>query len=122
MDNFYHDCPAMMNDGGRQLGDYKSATRRNEYIKYINDITRDDEYRLFLQQNGAKLENNIWKYHMTHNACRVNPCANNFPTRITSEQMIQQRIANDKNALSGYKTNAQNMGCEKFEDFRMTPQ
>ena len=44
-------CPAKMDDG-RYLQDFRSATRRDQYNKYINGIVRDDDYRLYLQQNG----------------------------------------------------------------------
>ena len=71
-DNKYPNCPALMSDG-RLFTDYKTATRRNEYIKHVNGFHRDDEYRAFLQSNGATMIGNLWNYHKTHNSC--NECA-----------------------------------------------
>ena len=79
MDNYFQSCLPMMEDQGRQLGDFKTATRRNEYIKYINDIWRDDQYRLFLQLNGKQIMDREWNYHKENNSCWVNECVHNYP-------------------------------------------
>ena len=120
MDNFYHNCPPMMSYGGRQFTDYKTPTRRNEYIKYINGITRDDQYRLFLQNNGVQIEDNIWNYHKTHDLCNINPCVHNYPTRNIPQHFVEEREAHDKRALNNYQSSEQNMGCSKYEDFRLS--
>ena len=41
MDNYYANCPAR--SYGRDLSNYKSDSMVNEYIKYENGITRDDD-------------------------------------------------------------------------------
>ena len=120
MDNFYHNCPPMMSDGGRQFTDYKTPTRRNEYIKYINGITRDDQYRLFLQTNGSQIENNIWDYHKTNDSCKVNPCVHLYPTRNIPQHFMEEREAHDQRALNNYQSDKPNMGCPPYKDFRMS--
>ncbi len=120
MDNIYHSCPAAMEDGGRQFTDHKSGTRRNEYIKYINEITRDDKYREFLQTNGTTIENNVWEYHKTHNSCRVNPCVHKYPTRMMPQQFLEERMAHDARAANDYKSKKANQNCPVFEDYRLT--
>lgn len=95
MDNFFHNCPPMMEDGGRHLTDYQTDTRRNEYIKYINDIWRDDQYRLFLQLNGKKILDREWEYHKKHNSCWVNDLIHIYPTRQSPMSFMQERQAYD---------------------------
>ena len=59
MDNFFKNCPPKMNDS-RHLTDYRTATRREEYIKYVNNVVRNDDHRLFLQQNADRFMNDEW--------------------------------------------------------------
>lgn len=53
MDNIFKSCPPKMEDG-RFLTDYRTDSARNQYIKSINGLVRDDDYRIFLQQNTEK--------------------------------------------------------------------
>lgn len=122
MDNFFHDCPPMMSDGGRQFGDFKTATRRNEYIKYINDIWRDDRYRLFLQQNGGQILDKEWQYHKENNSCHEGGCIHNYPTRSTNQQYAQEKAAYD--SVYDKRTNSELAPlrqCRKQKDFRLFP-
>lgn len=120
MDNFYQSCPVKMSDQ-RHLSDYRSSTRRNEYIRYINDITRDDQYRLFLQLNGSEIANNEWKYNKMFNSCWQNSCVHKYPTRINNEIAAQEKVLYD--SINNKRTNAQLAPmrvCEQFQDYRMT--
>ncbi len=72
MDNYYTSCPPRMQDGGRHLGDFQSSVRRNEHIRHILGINRDDEYRLFLQQNGKKILDKQWETYKCNNSCWEN--------------------------------------------------
>lgn len=119
VDNFYPNCPPMMD--GRHLGDFQTATRRNEYIKYANDIYRNDQYRLFLQKNGKTFMDKEWEFHNKHNRCWVNDCVHNYPTRSTPRHFLQERQAYD--SIYNLKTNKQMVPmrqCQQFKDFRMT--
>lgn len=116
MDNIYNYCPAMMADGGRQFTDYKTATRRNEYIKYINGITRDDQYRVFLQQNGTQIQNNMWDYHKTYSSCRTTSCIHNAPTRDSPQDFAKQREAFENQFKKNTK---KGKNCSKEADFRL---
>lgn len=122
MDNFFQNCPPMMEDGFRQLTDYKTSTRRNEYIKYINDIWRDDQYRLFLQLNGQQIMDREWKYHKENNSCRVSECVHNYPTRVNNRLMWQERQIHDSqiNPCTNEKL-AKMRQCHKFQDYRLNP-
>ena len=122
MDNFFQNCPPMMEDQGRQLGDYKTATRRNEYIKYINDIWRDDQYRLFLQSNGKEIMEREYAYHKKNNRCWANECVHNYPLRVSPRHMAQEMEA--YNSVWNLKTNERMQPlrqCEKWNDFRLNP-
>jgi len=120
MDNFFPNCPAMMS--GRDLGDYKSETRRNEYIKYINDIWRDDQYRLFLQMNGKEVMDREWQYYRKNQSCWVSDCVHNYPTRMLPRHFVQERQAYDSiNNPSTNKKLEHMRQCKQYNDFRMTP-
>ena len=90
MDNVYKNCPALMSDA-RFLTDYKSSTRRNEYIKYVNDIHRDDDLRVFLQKNGKNIADNVWNYHKKNNYCNVNGCVHARPSRNVPADLIKEK-------------------------------
>jgi hypothetical protein len=118
MDNFYQNCPPKMD--GRDFGDYQSATRRNEYIKYVNDIHRDDQYRLFLQTNGTELLDNMWNYQRRFNSCPVQTCVHHYPLRTNPRQMVQEREAYD--SIYDMNTNekmAQFRECVPMNDYRL---
>jgi hypothetical protein len=114
MDNYFHNCPPMMEDQGRHLSDFQSSTRRDEYIKYVNNIWRDDQYRLFLQTNGKTLADNEWEYHRKHNSCWVNPCVHQYPTRCQQKHYVQERQVFD----SVYDLNT----MEKYQELKKCPQ
>lgn len=123
MDNYFKNCPPMMEDQGRHLGDYKTATRRNEYIKYINDIVRDDQYRLFLQKNGKEILDREWSWQRKNNSCWENDCVHNYPTRSLPRHMWQEREAYD--SITNPKTHqalAPLRKCESWADYRLNPQ
>lgn len=110
-----------MEDQGRHLSDFQSSTRRDEYIKYVNDIYRDDQYRLFLQLNGREIMNREWNYHNKYNRCWDNDCIHHYPTRSLPRHMVQERQAFD----SIFDRNTRNQmaplrQCTRYQDFRLT--
>ncbi len=122
MDNYFQSCPPMMEDQGRHLGDFKTATRRNEYIKYVNDVHRDDQYRLFLQLNGGEILDNMWNYQRKYNSCWVNDCIHHYPTRSNTRHFVQEREAYD--SIFDPNTNTQlapMRQCKPYQDFRVNP-
>ena len=120
MDNFYHDCPPMMSDG-RHFTDYKTATRRNEYIKYINTIYRDDDYRLFLQDNTNSILNNVWDFHKKNTNCWKNSCVHIYPTRSIPRHFVQEREAYDQiYQVTQPPATEACKNCKKYRDMRST--
>lgn len=105
MDNYFQNCPAVMNDSGRLFGDFKTATRRNEYIKYINDIYRDDQYRYFLQNNAQLIMDREWEWNKKNTQCWTNDCIHHYPLRNNPRHFVQEREAYD--SIFNLRTNAQ---------------
>lgn len=116
MDNYFQNCPPMMADG-RFLTDYRTATRREESIKYINGIVRDDEYRMFLQQNAEKIADNEWSFLRAEKSCWNNECLFNSPTRVDPASYHAERVNYDNVRM---KHGASISKCEKFDDYRMS--
>ena len=122
MDNFFRGCPAMMNDGFRPLTDHKTATRRAEYIKYINDLWNNNQERLFLQQNGYEFLQKEHNYHKNKNSCFVNDCVHIYPTRSTPRHLWQEMQV--YNSIYDKNTNeklAPMRVCYPYKDYRLNP-
>ncbi len=117
MDNFFKNCPAVMSDG-RQFTDYKTDTRRNEYIKYINNVIRDDDYRVFLQKNGENILDNEWQYNKKQMSCHENECIHKYPTRTLPQYFPKERQAFDD--LFAPNRPHQNHTCENYKDYRLS--
>ena len=118
MDNYYHGCPPMLSDG-RIFADHRPATQREESIKYINNIVRDDEYRLFLQQNASTIMTNIWNEYSTNSSCFVNECVHNYPTRVGVNDFKVER--ENYNQLLRPKAERNNFHiCQKNNDYRLS--
>ena len=117
MDNYWKNCPPKMDDG-RFTTNYKTATCINEYIKYVNGITRDDDYRLFLQLNATKMMDSEWIYFKQNDSCWNNACVHKYPLRMDPRNFSQER----QNANLLFKTNElpDTLKCQKFSDYRMT--
>lgn len=119
MDNFYHNCPAQMSDG-RHVADYTTSTRRNEHIKYINNIYCNDKYRMFLQQNGAKLADNVFNHYEKTQTCWENPCVHiQKETKVTPTDMSNELKRYNQRAINNYKASTQTTGCVFYEDYRL---
>jgi hypothetical protein len=78
-DNFHKDCPAVMNYS--PFTDYRSSNKREQYVKTMNGIVCNDEYRQFLQSNTEKIMESEWDYLAQNYSCRTNPCIHTLPTR-----------------------------------------
>lgn len=120
MDNYYLNCPPKMSDQGRMLGDYKSPTWTNEYIRHVNGIYRDDQYRLFLQTNGKEMLDNEWDYYTRNASCWNSPCVHKYPTRVTNYDFAHEMQV--YNSIFDMNTNeefAPERVCHKYKDFRM---
>jgi len=115
-DNFFPSCPAVMNYS--PFTDYRQSNRREQYIRNINGIVRDDDFRLFYQGNAEKIMNAEWKYMKQNFGCQENYCFHNLPTRPPHGAFYtEMKTYND--VKSGKQTTNLPV-CKKFEDYRMT--
>jgi len=121
MDPYFKSCPAKMNDG-RLFNDFKTATRRNEEIKYINDIRRDDKYRIMLQQNGTTFMKRTEEYNKEHKSCTAHTCIHTYPTRVTSASFSEELNRYNRRAMLNNQENCnlQDMACPIFDNYKMT--
>ena len=120
MDNIYKGCPPKMSDA-RFLTDYRTANTRNQYIKSINGLVRDDDYRLFLQQNTNQIMDNEWKFMKDANSCATSTCLHQCPTRVTNGSNYEELRTYDAVKSGKLKPTDKNYPtCKKFQDYRMT--
>ena len=117
MDNYYSNCPPRMDDA-RFTTNYKLDSAINEYIKYMNGITRDDDYRLFLQLNADKLMDSEWLYLRRNDSCWNNACVHKYPLRMDPRLFEQERQNADM--LFKYSELPENLKCIKYTDYRAT--
>ena len=117
MDNYYKNCPARMSDGNF-LTNYKTASNYNELIKFQNNIVRDDDYRLFLQNNAEKMIDAEWLNLRKNNSGWKNACVHTYNTRMDPRNFAQEREA--FNSLFKSNTMPVNLKCEEYADYRLT--
>jgi len=117
MDNYFKNCPPLMEDQGRNISDFRSEADRNDHIKYINNIQRDDQYRLFLQTNAKDIMQKEWAYLKTNNACWDNICTHVYPTLGNYKQFIKEReifeSSFDLNNGNNYNK------CKTYDDYHL---
>lgn len=109
-DNFFVGCPAKSGPGFREMTNYYPNTVMNEQIRFNNNIRRDDEYRLFLQQNAEDLEKKEWNYLRTNYSCFPNECI--FDNKRT---LVHPRVFNEE--LTRYNQLAKNLPIEEKVEF-----
>ena len=112
-DNYYKECPAVM--AYSQLTDYRQPAAREQYIRSINNIVSDHEYRYFLQNNASKIMDAEWNLLTKSYNCQPNECIHNSPTRQTEAELYKElKLYND--TRSG---KVENLQCKKLGDYRM---
>jgi len=116
MDNFFKTCPPKMSDG-RLFTDFRTPVRREEYVKYINGIVRDDEYRLFLQQNAETILDQEFEYNKKTKSCWVNDCVHTYPTRVYPPWFAEERKNYDTLQMPNRKVF---FPCTQNADYRAT--
>ena len=114
-DNYYKECPSVMDYS--QMTDYRQPSVREQYIRNINNIVSEHEYRFFLQTNGAKIMDTEWSLLNKNYNCQPNVCIHNSPTRQPEgDQFKELKLYNE--TRTG-KVNAEAVQCKKLPDYRM---
>ena len=65
-------CPAKMNDS-RIFTNYLLNSKLESYVKQVNGITDDNEYRVFLQKNASTIMNNERTFLSVNKRCDFQP-------------------------------------------------
>ncbi len=110
MDNFFQNCPAIMSDG-RLFTEWRSDVLLNENIKDVNNVVRDDDYRILLQKNADAFMNQEWMYISEQAKCNQTKCVHKYSTRMPLRYLCQEM--NDYNARK-----VEN--CPVYNDYRLT--
>ena len=116
MDNYYQNCPAKMDDGNF-ITNYRTSACNNEYIKYVNGIVRDDDYRLFLQLNANKMMDAEWQFLRKNDSCWNNACVHKYPLRM--DPRLFGKELQDANLLFQKRELPDSLQCTRYADYRM---
>lgn len=84
MDNYFHECPPMMDDG-RLFTDYRSSQVREELFRYKNCVASENEARLFRIDNGEDIMDKEWDQTQQSKSCFPRKvCFHKYPTTKVS--------------------------------------
>jgi len=114
-DNFFKSCPAIMDYS--TLTDYRQSYRREEYIRNINAIPSEHDYRLFLQENTPKILDAEWAFLKKEFGCDGNICIHNYPTRQPDGTHAQEMKV--YNAVKTGKLDSSQFVCDRSNDYRL---
>ncbi len=114
-DNFFKNCPAVMDYS--MMTDYRQPYQREEYIRNINAISDEYQYRAFLQKNTGKILDAEWNYMTEEYSCNANMCLHNYPTTSTNKAHAEEMKL--YNAIKTGKVDPAQFKCEKKENYRM---
>lgn len=85
MDNYFHGCPPMMDDG-RLFTDYRSSAVREEIFRYKNCITSENEARTLRINTADEIMDEEWDNMRKTKSCFTQKkCYHTHPTsRVTT--------------------------------------
>jgi hypothetical protein len=108
---------------GRFLTDYRSANTREQYNKTINGygLAGDNQFRMFLQQNGEQIMDSEWNFYIDQIACKPTCCVHTNPTRTTSGDNFEELKTYDAIRQNKLKPSDKAYpSCAKMADYRLT--
>lgn len=85
MDNYFHECPPMMEDG-RLFTDFRSSQVREEIFRYKNCVTSENEARTLRIEAASKIMDEEWDHLRKTKSCfPQKKCYHKHPTtRVTT--------------------------------------
>jgi hypothetical protein len=94
MDNYFHQCPPMMDDG-RLFTDYRSSQVREEIFRYKNCVVSENEARTLRMDNGSQILDDEWNLDRATRSCMPEKkCFHKYPiTRVTTEYNNAELLA-----------------------------
>lgn len=114
-DNFFKLGPAKMSDA-RVFTDYRTATTREEYNKQKNKLFKDNEYRIYLQENAEYIIENEWQNNKKLYFVNNTNCIHNYNTAVDPQTFYVERSKYD--TIYGKKNNL--YPCQQYSDYRLT--
>ncbi len=107
MNNFFPSCPALMADD-RIFTDYRSPIVREETNKRVANINRDDNFRMFLQQNGKNIMSNDWMNLEKMGKCFKNSCVHHQNRTISNNAEFAREFRDYNIMMKKYPTSKKN--------------
>lgn len=85
LDNYFKDCPAMMEDG-RMFTDYRSSQIREEIFRHKNCVRSENEARTLRINNSDNIIDSEWEHNVRNKSCWPRTkCFHHHPsTRVTT--------------------------------------
>lgn len=115
-DNFYLECPAVMNYSS--FTDYRNQHQREQYIRTVNNIKTDYEYKDFFQQKANKIMTAEWTYLKNNFTCQPNLCVFNAPTSPTPGSFSAElKTYNDSRMKNADNSK---LMCKSLQDYRLS--
>lgn len=114
MDNYFQDCPPMMDDG-RLFTDYRSSQVREEIFKYRNRVISENEARTLRIENGENIIDSDWDMTRKTKSC--------FPRRQCFHKQPMTHVSSSYNnaELLAYNGVISAPVCEiDCHDYKMT--
>lgn len=106
---------------GRFLQDFRTASRREQYIRTINNLKNNDDQRTFYQNNANTLLDREWDALKQNNKCSPNCCIHKYPTRTTPGMNHDElRIYNSVRKGSIMPSDPEYPYCKVMDDYRLT--
>lgn len=84
MDNYFQQCPPMMDDSGRGFTDYRSSQVREEIFRYKNCVSSENEARTLRIDNGEEIMDREWDLLRDTRSC--------FPRKVCFHQNPSTRV------------------------------
>ena len=115
-DNFYPECPAVMSYSS--FTDYRDNHRREQFIRTINNIKTDYEYKDFLQGKASQIMTSEWAYLKKAYTCQPNLCVFNAATSPPPGSFnTELKTYNDSRMKNADNSK---LVCAKLEDYRLS--
>lgn len=94
MDNYFHECPPMMDDG-RLFTDYRSSQVREELFRFKNCVNSENEARTLRIDNGEEIMDDDWNKTRQTKSCFPNKvCFHKHPkTKVTTSYNNAEMLA-----------------------------
>lgn len=114
MDNYFKECPPMMEDG-RLFTDYRSSQVREEVYRFKNSVISENESRMLRTQNAETIMDTEWQNLRDIKSCFTQKrCYHKNPTTLVSSAYNNAEILSYNGLLPAPECD---VNCQ---DYRLT--